>query len=57
VLSRIWWVGDGDALPGDDKVVGLKLLHQRLIGAALGTVREARRFGGRDGHTRGIAIP
>ena len=45
------------ALTGDDKVVRLKLLHQRLIDAALGPVGEARGFDGRDGHTRGTAIP
>jgi hypothetical protein len=37
-------------LPGNDEVVGLKLLDQRLVDAALGAVGQARRFGRGDRH-------
>ena len=40
----------GDTLAGDDEVVGLELFEERLVNPALGTVGEARGFGGRDGH-------
>ena len=40
----------GDALAGDDEVVGFELLDQRLVDLALGGVGQARRFVGRDGH-------
>ena len=42
----------GDALAGNDTVVGLKLLEQRLVDLALGAVGEARSFGGSDAHGR-----
>ena len=41
----------GDPLSGHDKVIGLKLINQRLVGAALGCV-EPRVFVGRDAHRR-----
>jgi len=47
----------GDALAGDDEVVGLELLDERLVDVALGPVGETRGFGGRDGHARDTAIP
>ena len=47
----------GDALAGDDPVVGLELVDQRLVDLALGAVGEARGFGGGDGHARDTAIP
>ena len=47
----------GDALAGDDEVVGLELLDERLVDLALGPVGETRGFGGRDGHARDTAIP
>ena len=40
----------GDALAGDDEVVGLELFGQRLVDAALGAVGEAWGFGRGDRH-------
>jgi hypothetical protein len=40
----------GDTLTGDDEVVGLQLLNQRLVNAALGAVGETWRFRGSDCH-------
>ena len=34
----------GDALAGDDSVVGLQLVEQRLVDLALGAIGEARSF-------------
>ena len=40
----------GDALAGNDEVVGLELFDERLVDLALGAVGEARGFGGSNGH-------
>ena len=40
----------GDALARDDEVVGLKLVDQRLVDAALGAVGQPRGVGRGDGH-------
>ena len=42
----------GDALARDDEVVGLELVDERLVDAALGAVGEPRSVGGGDGHRR-----
>ena len=45
----------GDALAGDDEVVGLELIDQHLPDAPLGRVGEAGRFG--DGDAQGSEAP
>ena len=47
----------GDALAGDDEVVGLKLFGQRLVDAALGAVGETWAFGRGDGHGLAASTP
>ena len=42
----------GDALARDDEVVGLELVDQRLVDAALGAVGQPRGVGRGDGHWR-----
>ena len=42
----------GDALAGDDEIVGLELFKQRLVDAALGAIGQPRGVGRGDAHRR-----